>query len=152
MTLENFVRSHVNVSDESHGITVTSPTRIEEAGIINYVHRIGNYFVLPFFDRLSSAPPLPSFVVCTSLNLFSQIFALLSVNQFLCFSLLFYLLRMYYTHLPYLAIFKLFAPNFKFLYSLKTLQCSNDFREYRNVTLGTDRLKKTVTQWVKLKK
>lgn len=105
LILKNFIRSYVNVLDEINGITVTSPTRFEEAGNINYVHQIGSYFDLQFSDRLSSRSPLSSFVVYTSFSLVFHIFTLLSVDQSLCFSLLFYLIHIYHLYLPYLAIF-----------------------------------------------
>lgn len=118
LILKNFIRSYVNVLDEINGITVTSPTRFKEAGNINYVHQIGSYFDLHFSDRLSSCSPLPSFVVCTSFNLVLHIFPLLSVDQSLFFSLLFYLIHIYYLYLPYLAIFVDFLCMFKFTIQL----------------------------------
>ena len=108
LILKNFIRSYVNVLDEINGITVTSPTRFEEAGNINYVHQIGSYFDLQFSDRLSSRSPLSSFVVYTSFSLVFHIFTLLSVDQSLCFSLLFYLIHIYqyiFDILQYLLIF-----------------------------------------------
>lgn len=118
LILKNFIRSYVNVLDEINGITVTSPTRFEEAGNINYVHQIGSYFDLQFSDRLSSRSPLSSFVVYTSFSLVFHIFTLLSVDQSLCFSLLFYLIHIYYLYLPYLAIFVDFLCMFKFTIQL----------------------------------